>query len=193
MQRLAVVLVVGLLSLPLRAQETTKSEIFAGYQYLHFGGTTTNGVSLSGQGFDGWNGSLTYNFSKFVGAAGDFGGGYATVNGISTQIYTFTGGPVVSPGTEHRISPFAHGLFGLARAGASLSSQGVTTSVTQNGFAMMFGGGLDLKASKSISVRLVQADWLYYHFGASSAGPATTQRNNVRISIGVVYRFTPFS
>jgi len=193
MQKLAVVFVVGLLSLPLMAQETTKSEIFAGYQYLHFGGTTTNGVSVSGQGFNGWNGSLTYNFSKYVGAAGDFGGGYATVNGISNHIYTFTGGLVISPGTEHRISPFAHALFGLARASASVSSQGATASVTRNGFTTMFGGGLDLKASRSISVRLVQADWLYYHFGASTAGPATTQRNNVRMSVGVVYRFTPFS
>ena len=193
MQKLLMLIVVGSLSFPLMAQETTKSEIFAGYQYLHLGGTTTNGVASSGQRFNGWNGSLTYNFSKYVGAAGDFGGGYATVGGIPTHIYTFAGGPVVSPGTERRVNPFAHALFGLVRAGASAPSQGTTASVSQNGFTMLFGGGLDVRATKAISLRLVQADWFYYHFGPTAAGPATTQRNNVRISIGFVYRFTPFS
>jgi hypothetical protein len=193
MRKLVVFVVVGLLSLPLMAQEASKSELFGGYQYLRFGGATSNGVSSSAQSFNGWNGSVTYNFSRYVGAAIDLGGGYATINGVSNHFYTLTGGPVVSPGTEREISPFAHALFGLARVTASESVQGVTTSASRNGFTMIFGGGVDARITKAISVRLIQADWLYYRFGATAAAPATRQNNNVRFSIGIVYRFAPFS
>jgi hypothetical protein len=193
MQKLMLLAVVGLLSLPLMAQESTKSELFGGYQYLRFGSTTTNGVSSTAEAFNGWNGSVTYNFSKYVGAVGDVGGGYATINGVSTHVYTLTGGPVVSPGTERTISPFAHALFGLARVTTSQSVQGVTSSASNNGFAVMVGGGMDARITKAISVRLIQADWLYYRFGQIAGNGPFSQSNNLRLSIGIVYRFVPFS
>ncbi len=195
MHKLVVIVLATLITVPLAAQVTNKSEVFAGYQYLHFGGTTTGGITLNGQDFNGWNGSVTYNFSKHVGAKADVGGSYATVNGISNHIYSFTGGPVVSVGTEHKANPFVEALFGVSRfGGPSIPLQGVNPSISRNGFTMMAGGGIDVRASKSLSLRLIQADWLYYHFSADSIGdPAITQRNNIRISIGIVYRFVPFS
>lgn len=57
----------------------------------------------------------------------------------------------------------------------------------------MFGGGVDVKATKLVAVRLIQADWLYYHFGSNTIDgltvPSFSQSNNVRISTGIVFRF----
>jgi hypothetical protein len=57
----------------------------------------------------------------------------------------------------------------------------------------VFGGGVDVKATKLVAVRLIQADWLYYHFGSNTIDgltvPSFSQSNNVRISTGIVFRF----
>jgi len=151
------------------AQDYAKAEIFGGYQYLHLGGDFT------GLNTNGWNASLTGNFSKHLGLAADFGGAYKSVGGVSTHVYSYTGGPVVSMDAGGKINPFAHALFGGATFG------GGGTSV--NAFTMMFGGGVDAQLNKAFSIRVVQFDWVYYrHSGVS-------EDSNVRLSTGVVVTF----
>ena len=186
---LALIALVGLISVPLMAQDYPKAEVFGGYQYLHLGGISSGGVTSDGQSFNGWNASLTGNFSKHFGVAGDFGGGYATISGVSTHVYTYTGGPVVSLDSGGKINPFVHALFGGVHASASASSGGVTGSVSKNGFTMLFGGGVDAKINKAIAIRLIQADVLYYHFSGIAGGNSISQSNNVRISTGIVFNF----
>jgi hypothetical protein len=93
----------------------------------------------------------------------------------------------VDPGGK--VNPFAHALFG----GVRLTGSEFGVSASLNGFTMMFGGGVDAKIAPRIAVRLIQADWVYYHFGSRTiAGleiPSFTQSNNVRISTGIVFRF----
>ncbi len=188
---LIVVLFIGVLALPLMAQDAPKAEVFGGYQYLHIGDITVNNQSQpnSSQGFNGWDASVTGYFHKYLGVQGDFGGSYATIGGVSTHIYTYTGGPVVALNAEGKVNPFVHALFGGIRLSGSESG----VSISLNGFTMMFGGGVDVRANRAIAIRLIQADWLYYHFGSNTiAGievPSFTQSNNVRISTGVVFRF----
>ncbi len=186
---LVVVIFVSLFSLPLLAQD--KVEVFGGYQYLHTGNLTVSGQSVpdSSQGFNGWDASVRGYFHKDLGVEGDFGGAYATISGVSAHVYTYTGGPVVSLNTGGKVNPYGHGLFGGVRLG--FSNSGV--SVSENGFTMMFGGGVDVKANRSIAIRLIQADWVYYHFGSNTiAGepiPSFSGSNNVRVLSGVVFRF----
>ena len=68
-----------------------------------------------------------------------------------------------------------HVLFG----GASVSGQGAS----DNAFAMLFGGGLDIGFRKGIGFRLVQADWLMTKFGNQ------TQNSQGRVSAGIVLKF----
>jgi hypothetical protein len=196
MQRYLALIVLGLSSLT-PAQELPKAEFFGGYQYLRLGGNTSGGTTSRPQSFHGWDGSFVYNFNKHVGVTGDVGGGYAKISGISTQLYTFTAGPMVWLRPAGRIAPFVHALFGAAYARAATTSAGVTTSASLVGSTAIFGGGVEAKVKGALSVRVIQADWLYYHFGSSNFGgvsiPAPSQSNNVRLSIGLVYRFTPFS
>jgi len=173
------------------AQDYPKAEVFGGYQYLHVGDITVHGQSIpdSSQGFNGWDASVTGYFQKHLGVQGDFGGSYATISGVSTHVYTYTGGPVISLNGGGKVNPFAHALFG----GIHLSGSESGVSVSENGFTMMFGGGVDVKVARAIAVRVIQADWLYYRFGSKTVAgvqiPSFSQSNNVRISAGIVIRF----
>jgi hypothetical protein len=172
------ILLFGLVLLPATAEETPKAEVFGGYQYTHVNVDVGGGLS-SGFNFNGWNASLTGNFNKTFGVAGDFSGSYKTILGVSAKVYTYTFGPVVSLNHEGTVNPFVHALFGGAHASASFGGLGAGT----NGFAMMMGGGVDAKVSPRLAVRVIQADWVYYRF------QGTSESKNVRISTGLVFRF----
>jgi hypothetical protein len=187
MRKLFALVILGLSSLPLLAQEgLPKIEVFGGYQYLHIGGNSSSYFSDS-QGFNGWNASAAYRLYKYLGVEGDFSGVYASPEGVSTHIYTYTGGPLVSAGIGP-IQPFAHALFG----GVRLTPSANDVSVTWNGFTAMAGGGVDAKVLPRISLRVIQFDWVYYHFGSKNFFgqnfPSFSGSNNVRISTGVVLR-----
>jgi hypothetical protein len=180
--------VMGLLSLPLAAQ--SKLELFGGYQYSHNGDFNVGGESASGssQGYNGWDASARFNFAKFIGVEGDFSGSYATVNGVSTHIYTYSGGPVVSVRLAH-IEPFAHVLIGGTRLSGSQSSASIST----NGYNVFVGGGVDAKVNRLLWIRLAQVDWLYAHFSGFDVDGTTTPSfsgsKNVRIATGIVLHF----
>jgi opacity protein-like surface antigen len=147
--------------LPVSAQDQPKAEIFAGYQYTHLE------PSLNASG---WNASVAANVTNWFGVKGDFSGAYKS--GLRFHTYMF--GPVVSARQFGRVTPFAHALFGGARA---------SNGGSVNAFSMAFGGGLDVKINRNVAVRLVQADWLATHFVGD------WQKKNARVSAGIVLRF----
>lgn len=166
-------LLLCIFSLAAFAQETgtaPRAEIFGGYQYTRFDG----GVNANG-----WDTALTGNFNRWLGVAADFSGSYKSQNGVSFNNYTYTFGPVVSWRHNETFTPFAHFLAGGFRASAAYSG----LSGSQNGFAMMFGGGMDVKATRRVAVRAVQFDWLSLHSNGSS------DNNNMRISTGLLLRY----
>lgn len=190
MYKVLVIAVLGLLCLPLMAQD--KVEVFGGYEYLHLG---SNSYGPGSQGFNGWNAAATYKLNRLIGVEGDFSGTYAKVpletqiGNVGWNVYTYAGGPVVSLPAPF-IRPFAHALFGGMRMTAS--ADGVSTS--WNGFTTTFGGGADLKVNRLFAIRLGQVDWLYYHFGSKTVAgtqltPSFSSSSNVRFSTGVVLRF----
>jgi hypothetical protein len=76
-------------------------------------------------------------------------------------------------------APFAHFLAGGFRD--SISGGGLSAS--DNGLAMMLGGGLDVRAGRRIAVRAIQFDWLGLHSNGSS------DNNNMRVSTGLLFRY----
>jgi hypothetical protein len=181
---LILVVLVGIVAFPLMAQD--KVEIFGGYQYLHTGDIQS--FNNSSQGFNGWDAAVTANFTKYLGVTGDFGGSYATVQGVSLHTYTYAGGPVIFANMG-AIKPFAHVLLGGINLGGSQSG----VSVSFNGFTTMVGGGVDARVADHFAVRLIDVDWVYYHFGDQTVAglrvPSFSQSNNVRITTGLVIRF----
>jgi hypothetical protein len=168
----------GLLSLPLMAEDYPKAEIFAGYQYLHLG----NGADINASG---WNASLTGNFNSWLGVTADFSGDYKTdthtigplMANVDTKVYSYAGGPVVSLNSGGKVNPFVHALFGGAHLSASVPGAGSDSS---NGFTTMFGGGADIKLNRAFALRGL-ADWVYYRFSGEN------ESHNLRVSMGIVF------
>ncbi len=155
------ILIACVLCAPVFAQ---KVEIFGGAQYEHLQ-SSYNAV--------GWNASLTGNFKHVLGITADFSGVYNSRR-ASSSVYTYTIGPVLTARLPV-VQPFVHALFG----GATIS----TTGRSDNAFAMLVGGGLDIGLRKGIGLRLVQADWLLTKFGDQ------TQDQQGRVSAGIVIKF----
>src|ERR1700720_2331696 len=151
-------------SLAAFAQENApKAEFFGGYHYTRFDG---------GLNANGWDTALTGNLNRWLGVTGDFSGAYKSQNGASFNNYTYTFGPVVSLRHNEMFTPFAHFLAGGFHSSAAFGG----FSGSGSGFAMMFGGGVDVKATQHIGVRAVQFDWL------SLRANGTSDNNNMRIS-----------
>lgn len=161
------------------AQETPQAELFGGYSYLRSGGN-----------FNGWNGALTVNVNEWLGITADFAGHYTSQNvtlaglpavGSSAHLHTFTFGPTVAYRNDDRYTPFAHFLFGGSHLSEKVNLVDVQASASDTGFAVLFGGGVDIPTGEHWSVR-PQADFLGSHFsGGWSKG--------FRLSAGVVYRW----
>jgi len=155
------ILLAGFLCAPAFAQRV---EIFGGAQYEHLQ-SSYNAV--------GWNASMTGNFKHVLGITGDFSGVYNS-HRTNSSVYTYTVGPVLTARLPV-VQPFVHALFG----GATISARGTS----DNAFAMLVGGGLDIGLRKGIGIRLVQADWLMTKFGGQ------TQDRQGRVSAGIVIKF----
>ena len=196
---LFLVCVALLFSVSAMAQDAPKTEVFGGYSYFHSDG---------GGSLHGWNGSVNVRLNKWLGVVADVSGHYGSESiNVSTAIigvpnfsveasadsnvHTVLVGPQVSYRKDKRLTPFGHALFGLARvheegsATTTLPVVGTTTfnfSDSDTGFAMALGGGLDVKISRSVALRLIQADYLMTRLNGDT-------QNNARISVGFVFRF----
>ena len=156
---LAVFVLAGVCSLPASAQDHPKGELFGGYQFTHL----SPDLNASG-----WNASIAGNLNSWLGVAADFSGAYK--NG--GKFHTAMVGPVFSLRKSERVTPFAHVLFGGAFATGG-----------NNAFATAIGGGMDVKVSEHVAVRLVQADWMLFR------AEGITDKKNARVSAGIVFRF----
>jgi len=190
---LVAVVVLGLFSLPVMAQDHARVEVFGGYQYSHFGNDFSP-VSNA----NGWDTAVTYKLNRVLGVTADFTGAYHTIGAgtagfpvdAPVRLYTYTFGPEASLGAG-KVQPFVHVLFGGAHASLSASSGGVSTSFSASGFTEMMGGGVDVRVNRSFALRLLQADWVYYHFSSSNVfgGSNISSAGNAKIATGVVVRF----
>jgi peptidoglycan-associated lipoprotein len=172
---------------------------FGGYNYFHNGG----------EGFNGWEGQGTFNFTPHLGVTADIAGDYRNLISVSLlgvnasanqRFYTYLFGPTVT-GNFGRASVFGHALFGEAHSslGAGISLPiigGISTGLTSaNAFAMAFGGGVDIGLTRHLAIRAFQADYLRTQFSSTDAlitGLSTNLnggQNSYRASAGIVFRF----
>lgn len=153
------------------AQEAPKAEVSLGYSYMR--------ANAGGAGFNlnGGSASFAGNVSSSFGIVGDFGGYHISEAGADLNVYTYLFGPRLSYRKQERVTPFVQALFGGARASAGFG--GLTAS--ENSFAMALGGGLDVKASSAVAIRIIQAEYLMTRFGGET-------QSNARISAGIVLR-----
>jgi opacity protein-like surface antigen len=160
-----------------KAQEARGFEVSGTYQYVRF----NPGDGASGLNCQGGSGSAGAYLNPRIGIIGEFGACKVTgtPSGTSAHELSYLFGPrVYFPTTRGRVFPFVQALFGGERFSAGASGLG---SASTNAFAMAAGGGADVTLTRRISLRAIQVDYLYTHFGGAS-------QNNVRIQSGIVYR-----
>ena len=196
-------------SLSAMAQEYPRAEVFGGYSFFHADGSSFFRLG-GGENLNGWNASVCGNLNSWFGLAADFSGYYDS-SSSTTQItvpvfpplppfstfsstakthtnnFTFLLGPRFSYRKNKRITPFAHILFGATRrhtdSEVSSSSFGRSSfSANDTSFAAAVGGGLDVPLSKSLALRVVQAEYVLTRSFGNNA-------NNARVSTGIVFRF----
>lgn len=163
------------------AQDLPKAEVFGGYSYyradLGNTGTGTNKINLNG-----WNAAVTGYFSKAVGVTADFSGHYGKPNigglDINTKVHNFMFGPTIAARSE-KATLFGHALFGGQKFSTKVAGVDL---LTDTGFAMALGGGVDFNVAKNFAIRPAQADYIYSKHGGE-------HQNNFRYSAGVVLKF----
>ena len=157
------------------------------------------------EGFNGFNASVVGNFSRYVGAKFDysyhqksfgFGGDNTTV-----RLHNILGGLQVKDNSpEGTWKPFAHALVGLGRTSADLTEfDNRLEDFDDAGFAAAIGGGLDVRVSPRVDVRIIQFDYNPMRFDFTDFGttgiPGTPALrgdlkrtlHNFRIGIGIVF------
>ena len=170
MRNFVVLMVLGLfVAAPAMAQGTvSKTDFFVGYQYLH--------LNPGGRGCHGFDVNLAYNVKDWVDGVGDLG--YCKETGLPSGVgghdFNYMFGPRVTYRNTSRLEPFGQLLIG----GQHESIGGASA----NTFALTLGGGVDYKYNDRFSVRVIQAEYLWTHFGG-------TGWNNARIQAGLVYKF----
>src|SRR3954463_7729415 len=176
---LSVIVVLGL-SMSAVAQMSedlgpTKLDLFAGYSYMEPGGQI-GGVNLKGMPA-GWAVAPTYNFNRAFGLTFDASGHY----GDNADAATIMVGPKL---TLHmgRVAPFAEFLLGLHR----LSPSGLNDN---NAFGLMAGGGFDVRVARHLSLRLLQADYVFGKHSDAYPLPNTSNLNGARVQGGLVFHF----
>jgi hypothetical protein len=187
---LMVVLAVSLISSPALAQSDSnpKWDLFAGYQWLHPGGTvptpfgdfnnpTPYQVPDMSKGFGS---ALTYNFDPHWGMEFDFGHNW----GSSNYEATASVGPRFIWRTDGA-NYFLHTLVSYNRVAVSgLSASG--------GVGAILGGGMDLPIRKWLAFRLFEADYVwgqhdYADFATSASNLRRPSFDGVRLRTGLVF------
>lgn len=108
-------------------------------------------------------------------------------SGESLTLSAFTAGMRYVPQIGHtRLQPYGQLLAGIAHSSGSLV-EGSNPGAANAGaaFAANIGGGLDLRANRRFSVRLVEANYLLTTFDNGT----NNHQNNLRLSAGIVVRF----
>jgi len=177
----------------LLAQDETppKVDLFVGYQWLNPGGNVPDGLDSTGGRIpfklpsiaQGVGASLGYNFTPHWALEGDYGGNW---NKFANET-TASVGPRFTWRSEG-INLFAHTLLGLNR---------LTTKTTDpsTGIGAILGGGIDLKLWKPLSLRLIEADYVWArHNFSDEVSPAQSDLrrvsyNGARLRSGLVFNF----
>lgn len=177
-------------------EDIYKIEGFGGYSYMNlnrgvdpdeFANTYTDfpGNRVNAHGF---NGALTYNFNRYLGAKFDLtlhstsedwatnlvatpvdspnlGTTTPATIRIRQRVYQYMGGIQIKDNKKEgsMFRPFAHVLGGWAAQNLQVDQTSPgnfqLAEYKANDFAMKLGGGADLKVHKNFSIRMIQFDY----------------------------------
>lgn len=144
---------------------------------------------------NGLSGEFATGLGRGFSVVADLGGyhqGNVAGSGLSLWVVDYLFGPRISYRRSKHWTPFAQFLVGGAHGSGTLYGGSATslsgtsyTSGSANGFSLSTGGGLDWNATRHVSVRLFQLEYLNTRLPNSS----NNVQNNLRFTAGVVFHF----
>ena len=206
----ASLMVLSLSTVSYSQDETQKMELTGGYSYVNF----HPGIpKITSQNLNGGGISFVYNVVHYVGLKADFeayalgtgwskalqNAGYPGTISVSGNVFTYLfGADFKKP--EGRFQPFGEVLVGASHSNGygtllkqicvSVSGCVSTTSSSNNGFAMEFGGGLDIPVSEHVQIRPVEADFLLTHYGSNlGLNGYSAYQKNFKYFAGINFTF----
>ncbi len=110
----------------------------------------------------------------------------ASVNngGRGLSLVSFAAGPRFSFSFHRKFAPFAQDLFGVAHGFNSYFPVSSGTAGAATGFAMIAGGGFDVRIARHLAIRPIEADY----FLTKLPNGINEAQNNLRLSAGLVLR-----
>ena len=155
-------------------------EFFGGYAYARL----DNGGS--GININGGLGSFGVNIKSWLQIVGDTSYSVTTVSGTKTVLYGNHFGPRIYHRARLRwgASPFFEAFVGGTRVDTTVTGT-YASKTSDNSFSIKAGGGLDIKPSRHVEIRVFDVD--YYRTSFTSA--TNPHQNNYWASAGVVLRF----
>jgi hypothetical protein len=186
------------------AEDSPGFEAYFGFDWVKFNPDTPNIPSFNA---DGGSAQLIYNFHKGIGLAFDAGVVTKDTFGgvLDNKQAHFLLGPRFAYRNHSRFTPFGEVLFGAAEASVSTSvadfplvpvvnplgtsinvpsDVSVRLTASRTSFAMMAGGGLDIRLAKHFTYRLFDADY-YLTRPVSFLSGENVNKNNFRVTTGV--------
>jgi hypothetical protein len=166
-----------------------RTEVALGYTYLRSNAPPGRCGCFN---LNGGSASFAWSLNRSLALAGDVTvdrAGAISSSGLDLTLSTYTAGLRYRPRFGHtaagaaRLQPFAQVLAGVAHSSGTLVQGQVSNSGAA--FAANLGGGLDLKASRLFSIRLLEADYLVTRFDNG----VNDHQNILRIGAGVVLHF----
>ncbi|HTZ49946.1 MAG TPA: outer membrane beta-barrel protein [Verrucomicrobiae bacterium] len=184
------------------AQESDKVEVTGDYSYFRFNPGLPS--YFNSQNLNGGGGQATFFLNSWLGVAADLqgygsytqclkpGNPLGATGCASGNLFTYTFGPQIKY-RAGRFEPFAEVLVGGAHSNFyanACSREGLcgSASPSNNAFALVIGGGVDIKATERISIRLVDADYELTRFGNNFTNGNNSQ-SNFRFQTGVQFHF----
>ncbi len=190
------------------ATDLPTMETFLGYDMARFNPNSGYAPSFNA---NGGSGQFVYNLPSGFGAAIDLGAvtkGKLNQSKIDTTVVDFVAGPRYTFHNHSHFMPYVQVLFGGAYATTSapisvIPAIGVVTplgtivtpaaitarlAASNTDFAMLAGGGLDIKLGKYIAFRPVEASYYLTRIPSLLTGNVSN-RNNFRYSAGVNFLF----
>jgi peptidoglycan-associated lipoprotein len=161
------------------------AEVSLGYSYMRANAPPGQCGCFNMNGLSGeFATGLGHGFSV-VADLGGYHQGNVDSSGLSLWVVNYLFGPRLSYRRSKHWTPFAQFLVGGAHGSGTLYGSSTGASGSANGFALSTGGGLDWKATRHVSVRLFQVEYLNTRLPNSS----NDVQNNLRITAGVVFHF----
>ena len=153
----------------LQAQENPVFTITGGYMYLNADQHAATRAS-----FSGWYVIPEYHVTKSWSVIAEATGFTGSPVGKSTNVHSYTAGPVYAIDTKTRITPFFFGEVGDARTSQAGS--------VNHAFALVAGLGANVKLVKRVSLQLIPGEYIL-------TTPAHGALHNYGAHVGLAFDF----